>query len=294
MNPVDTKSRLAPLRVWRAGFGVLMTGRAHGNCNVASPVTMIDGQRALNARGVRNVSGAISQLSYRRALIAKPSFNSTRVLKINPDLNCFAVDRQDNLWRATDEADAVLLDYPGEAVIFCSADCLMAVVYSPLDHRLVVAHLGLRCLVPEDRNDPTLLETVVREFESSQIKPRQLRVWLGGGADECCYGHEDNQAYPIIAELRQRVPEEPFRLPVMRGPRRGQIAISQRKLALLQCRKLGIGKIEVDPLCTSCASTTGNDSDEPGIFYSNLRERSDQFGRKVKYRNAFAVKLREC
>lgn len=165
--------------------------------------------------------------------------------------------------------DGFLLRAPATAVYLANGDCAIGVLACD-SGALVVLHLGLACL---DRDDdgPTLLEQAVRALSGP---PRSLAFWVGCGIGSCClaYDHGRAEHQARASRVRHRFGADVLPGPATRGPRAGQQGYDTTLMALREAERLGVGHLEAERQCTSCAGVPPEADPAMGTYFSNVRD----------------------
>lgn len=261
------------------GVSVRLYGREFGNCNL-NPVPS-DQKTDDPKRWCQNtIKRLVSIIDGQRLVVLKPQFVPSKVLDFET-CQPLRINGQE-LYRALEPGDAYRLA-PQEQVLIALADCLVAVI--ACQEKVFAVHLGWRGLIPSLEHQQPLLGSIIKHYLGKKDR-KKVRVWLGAGADKCCFGYNDG--HPIIGDIVRRYPAYPLASHVLCGPRKGQVALSQLAIAKKQLENLGVGQLVVDSRCTSCWGDPPDD--KWGEAYSNLRDDSHNgYNRRTYFRNGLVV-----
>ncbi len=262
------------------GVSVRLYGREFGNCNL-NPVSSdqkTDDPKRWCPNTIKRLGSIIDG---QRLVVLKPQFVPSKVLDFKT-CRPLRINGQE-LYRALEPGDAYRL-VSQEQVLIALADCLVAVI--ACQQKVFAVHLGWRGLIPILEHQQPLLGSIIKRYYPGKKERKKVRVWLGAGADSCCFGY--NEGHPIIGDILKRYPSHSIGPEVVCGPRKGQAGLSQLAIARRQVENLGIEQVVVDSRCTSC---WGNPSDDKwGEAYSNLRDDShNKYDRRSYFRNGFVV-----
>lgn len=172
--------------------------------------------------------------------------------------------------RTTPGFDGAMINEPGTAIAIFNADCPAIIMFDRIRGKLILLHGGFRCLVPENRRMPNIIE---RAFDDFRLDPNNLETYIGFGIGPCCYGieHMDKFDRPIMDWVLSRA---------VKGPRKGQISLDLFRLAKYYLMMNGVPseRIIVNNTCTACYNRKPDHSG--GDYYSNTYEGSEA-GRNV-------------
>lgn len=155
----------------------------HTSTTADGTMKTIDGDRETARR---------NRVTYLEKIGVDPSATTLHTLSYDTDDFCryqllTAADKSDGITRdATIDADAVVVDKPGHAVLLPLADCVGAVIHDPTKNVLMVSHLGRHNL--EQSGGTNCINFLIEKFG---VDPSDLTVWLSPAAG--------SQNYPLYA-----------------------------------------------------------------------------------------------
>jgi len=147
--------------------------------------------------------------------------------------------------RVVPQADALVTDVPGIALMLRFADCVPVLIYDPLRRAIGLVHAGWKGTI-----EGIAQEAVKTIAEAYGSRPEDLVVGIGPSIGPCCYRVGRDVAESAQASLLQRRSDGSFHFDLWEANRR-------------QLARLGVKEIEVAALCTACRS---------GEFFSHRAE----------------------
>ncbi|MCC7432775.1 laccase domain-containing protein [Candidatus Peregrinibacteria bacterium] len=184
-----------------------------------------------------------------------------------------------NFLRTKEVSDGIIIPSEMKNIAVCvmNADCNVVEVISPAGD-LAVLHLGLNNL--DVNSGTTIIGNAIEAFKTLGFEPNQLKFRVGEGAQSCCYGllgqnPDQITSNQLKANKLAKVLGEDVIGTVSKGPRKNGIAFNIPLIAARIAEQLGLTKIEIDQLCTSCHHVEDNNLNtlnHYGTWFSNLRE----------------------
>lgn len=172
--------------------------------------------------------------------------------------------------RTKSSADAGMINGPGIAIAFFNADCPILCLHQ--DEKLVVAHLGYRCIIRENPAEEGIIETCLKNFD-----PAKVNAFIFGGIGPCCWIPENDKPEIQNPDLCRHPKELASSLKkTTRSPLgKNLVSVDLYKLAKLLLLKCGVSpeKISHKPICTCCSSVQKNS--EP-TYWSHTRFLAEQ------------------
>ncbi len=194
-----------------------------------SPAAVIENRR----RFLVNLNLSLEQT------VALNQIHSDRVVTIEPtDAGMGVVEA-----RPTVQADAMLTQAAGVALLIQSADCTLILFHDPVHQAIGVAHAGWRGSV--SGIVPKAIAEMTRVFGTA---PGDVRAGIAPTIGQCCYEVDE----PVLGPLRQGYPQ--WFDKVIAPGREGHGNLDLQELNRLQLIEAGVVEehIEVMRLCTSC------------------------------------------
>lgn len=184
-----------------------------------------------------------------------------------------------NFLRTKEVSDGIIIPSEMKNVAVCvmNADCNVVEILSPAGD-LAVLHLGLNNL--DVSSETTIINKAVESFKTLGFQPNQLEFRVGEGAQSCCYGllgqnSDQITSNQLKANKLAKVLGEDVIGTVSKGPRKNGIAFNIPLIAARIAEQLGLTKIQIDQLCTSCHQIEDSNLttlNHYGTWFSNLRE----------------------
>jgi copper oxidase (laccase) domain-containing protein len=181
--------------------------------------------------------------------------------KVATPETCEIISLTDRCLRTESGIDAFMVTGPNTAIGFLNADCPIVALTDKSRNSLVLIHAGFRCLVPINREEPSIIKRVFEKFE---LDPSSIdEVFIGYGAGTCCYG-----VHNLMHELRERKLGE-FAGIATKGPRIGAISFDLYGLAQKQIIDCGV-RLDNIYICKACTACISRDREKTGKYYSHL------------------------
>ena len=171
--------------------------------------------------------------------------------------------------RPPEQADAVITQAPGVALMILAADCVPILLWDPVHRAIGAAHAGWRGTTAS-----IATKTLRAMREAFGTDATAILIGIGPSIGLCCYEVDR----PVLQPLRRRFPN--FYRRVTRPTRPGHRRLDLRELNRLQLVAAGVPEpqIEVLDLCTAC---------NPDLLYSERGEGrpSGRFGAVIALRS---------
>lgn len=142
-----------------------------------------------------------------------------------------------------EEADALITQQQGMALLILAADCVPMLFYDPVHNAVGAAHAGWRGTAAGMAL--RILEALHRAFGTQAA---DVVAGIGPAIGDCCYEVDE----PVLQPLRHAFPA--YITQATRPSRPGHAFLDLQKLNRLQLQGAGVpsSQIEVLDLCTSC------------------------------------------
>ena len=142
-----------------------------------------------------------------------------------------------------EEADALITDHRGLALLVLAADCVPLLFWDPVHRAIGAAHAGWRGTITG-----TAVATLAAMAEAYGSRPAEVRVGIGPAIGPCCYEVDA----PVLEPLQQRHPG--LFDAVTRASRPGHRMLDLPEANRLQLLAAGVQAehIEALPYCTAC------------------------------------------
>jgi len=158
--------------------------------------------------------------------------------------------------RVIPQADALVTDVPGIALMLRFADCVPVLIYDPLRRAIGLAHAGWKGTI-----EGIAQEAVKTIAEAYGSRPEDLVVGIGPSIGPCCYRVGRDVAESAQASLD--VLARRGSAPLLQRRSDGSFHFDLWEANRRQLARLGVKEIEVAALCTACRS---------GEFFSHRAE----------------------
>ncbi len=141
------------------------------------------------------------------------------------------------------EADGLITDVPGAALVVFSADCIPVLLYDPVREVVAAAHAGWM---------GTALGIVTRAVEKMTsvygCDPASILAAIGPGISQCCFETHADVPDAMTAALGAGAPDY---VQTLGG---GKYKVDLKGLNALRLRRAGLlpAHISIDPDCTVC------------------------------------------
>ncbi len=167
--------------------------------------------------------------------------HGTRVARVEPSTGREGFDRAPGAFR---DADTLWTDRPGVALGAFSADCVIAVLSSAREGRLVMAHAGWRGLAAG----------ALRRASAVFDHPADVRAALGPAIGPCHY----EVGYEVVTAVADAAP-----VGDLAERRRGRWFLDLVGAARATLQDVGVGEVADTGVCTAC---------EASRFFSHRRD----------------------
>ncbi len=166
-------------------------------------------------------------------------------------------------WRVSTEfADGGIIDEPGSALAFFTADCPVLVVREVPDGRLAGLHCSTACLLPREG-----LSIVERLFSEQGFAAGKVQCQIIPGIGPCCYGGGNGSRVggkidvpPAVAECGPRVGQPSLNLPLLIRSQLTAVGVPAERIAAATTD-------DGHEYCTACADR--KDANAPGRYHSH-------------------------
>ncbi len=141
------------------------------------------------------------------------------------------------------EADGLITDRPGVALMVYSADCLPVLLYDPVKRVVCALHAGWRGTVAGIVSKG--VENMAADYG---CRPEDILAAVGPGISRCCF--ETDSDVPEAVRALLGTGAEPF----VDGPVAGKYHVDLKGVNAALLRRAGLpeGNITIDPDCTAC------------------------------------------
>lgn len=154
-----------------------------------------------------------------------------------------AADRKADLYAEEPyEADGLVTDIPGLALVIFGADCLPILFYDPVRRVIAAAHAGWRGTASG------IVERAVEKLLFYGCRPEDILAAVGPGISGCCFETREDVPNAMTAALG--VAATPFIKPVENG----KFHVDLKGLNVLRLERAGLlsEHISVSRECTAC------------------------------------------
>lgn len=142
------------------------------------------------------------------------------------------------------EADGLMTDLPGVALVVFSADCLPILLYDPVKRAVCAIHAGWRGSVAG-----IAAKAVAQMRAEYGTDPADLLCAIGPGIDQCHFETDGE----VPAAVRACLPPEQAER-CIREVRNGKYYVNLKRLNSLLLQGAGVPEVNImiDPECTAC------------------------------------------
>ncbi|HJC41771.1 MAG TPA: peptidoglycan editing factor PgeF [Candidatus Intestinimonas pullistercoris] len=140
------------------------------------------------------------------------------------------------------EADGLVTDIPGVALVIFSADCLPVLLYDPVRHVAAAAHAGWRGTASG------IVERAVEKMAFYGSRPEDILAAIGPGISKCCFETHEDVPNAMTAALGVRA--TPFITPIQHG----KFLVDLKGINAMRLERAGLAPehIAVSGDCTAC------------------------------------------
>jgi hypothetical protein len=147
----------------------------------------------------------------------------------------------DDRGRAFPETDALITDAPGIALMLRFADCVPIVLYDPFRSCVGLVHAGWKGTV-----EGLARKAVIAMMEAYGSRRKDILAGLGPSIGPCCY----RIGKDVVEAVQSAFSDWHFPL-IRRGD---SFYLDLREANRMQLEEVGVERIEVSGICTSCRS----------------------------------------
>ena len=140
------------------------------------------------------------------------------------------------------EADGLVTDIPGVALVIFSADCLPVLLYDPVRRVIAAVHAGWRGTASG------IVERAVEKMAFYGCRPEDILAAIGPGISRCCFETHEDVPNAMTAALGVRA--TPFLSPIENG----KFKVDLKGINAMRLERAGLlcTHIFVSPDCTAC------------------------------------------
>ena len=140
------------------------------------------------------------------------------------------------------EADGLVTDIPGVALVIFSADCLPILLYDPVRRVIAAVHAGWRGTAAG------IVERAVEKMSFYGCRPVDILAAIGPGISQCCF--ETHEDVPNAMTTALGVRATPFLSPIENG----KFKVDLKGINALRLERAGLHTehISVATDCTAC------------------------------------------
>ena len=140
------------------------------------------------------------------------------------------------------EADGLVTDIPGVALVIFSADCLPVLLYDPVRRVIAAVHAGWRGTAAG------IVERAVEKMAFYGCRPEDILAAIGPGISQCCF--ETHEDVPNAMTAALGVQATPYLAPMENG----KFRVDLKGLNALRLRRAGLlpEHIACSSECTAC------------------------------------------
>ena len=151
-----------------------------------------------------------------------------------------AVASDDDAGKVLPDTDSIVTDTPGLALLLRFADCVPVMLYDPTHRAIGLAHAGWRGTARG-----IVARTLGRMIEEYGTKPADIVAGIGPSIGPCCYQVGRDVAHEVETSCAGR-------RAVARYLPDGSVHLDLWEANRVQLLSMGVDKIELAALCTSC------------------------------------------
>lgn len=140
------------------------------------------------------------------------------------------------------EADGLVTDIPGVALVIFSADCLPVLLYDPVRRVIAAVHAGWRGTAAG------IVERAVEKMTFYGCRPEDILAAIGPGISRCCFETHEDVPNAMTAALGVRA--TPFLSPIENG----KFKVDLKGINAMRLERAGLRPehISVSADCTAC------------------------------------------
>ena len=140
------------------------------------------------------------------------------------------------------EADGLVTDIPGLALVIFSADCLPVLLYDPVRRVIAAVHAGWRGTAAG------IVERAVEKMAFYGSRPEDILAAIGPGISRCCFETHEDVPNAMTAALGVRA--TPFLSPIENG----KFKVDLKGINAMRLERSGLlrAHISVTADCTAC------------------------------------------
>ena len=140
------------------------------------------------------------------------------------------------------EADGLVTDIPGVALVIFSADCLPVLLYDPVRRVIAAVHAGWRGTAAG------IVERAVEKMAFYGSRPEDILAAIGPGISKCCFETHEDVPNAMTAALGVRA--TPFITPIQHG----KFLVDLKGINAMRLERAGLAPehIAVSGDCTAC------------------------------------------
>ena len=140
------------------------------------------------------------------------------------------------------EADGLVTDLPGVALVIFSADCLPVLLYDPVRRVAAAVHAGWRGTAAG------IVERAVEKMAFYGCRPEDILAAIGPGISQCCFETHEDVPNAMTAALGVRA--TPFLAPIENG----KFKVDLKGINAMRLERAGLlpAHISVTADCTAC------------------------------------------
>lgn len=144
------------------------------------------------------------------------------------------------------EADGLVTDVPGLALVVFSADCIPVLLCDPVRRVIAAVHAGWRGTALG------IVERAVEQMRSFGCNPAEIRAAVGPGISQCCFETDEDVPNAMTAALGAAC------LPYLQILPGGRYRVDLKGINAHRLERVGLSArhIAVSPDCTACLHET--------------------------------------